>query len=239
MEREATAEDSLILAVLPRPRVSQSDMGCDGHQLTPHRIVLACAAKWCSGCAAASKDILLFGQHALVPLAELGHHAAVDEIRAACEPGGPVARIDPDVAGHPGGIVGVEVGSAILEAHQVATGSIGWVGREFIEARLCPAQRRATGGESCQRAQGMLGYEPRLGAALHAEVAIRGSGVERIAGEGWKVDECCGTQAGQPKAAVKQRRPEANGDGQAVGALAECLTRVGGSLIRRARVWQW
>ena len=85
----------------------------------------------------------------------------------------------------------------------------------------------------------MLGYEPGLGAALQAEVAIRGRRVEGVAREGWEVDERGGTQTRQPKPAVKERRPEADGDGQAVGALAECLTRVGGSLIRRARIRQW
>jgi hypothetical protein len=78
----------------------------------------------------------------------------------------------------------------------------------------------------------MLGHEPRLGAALHREIAVGSPDLERITGEGGEIDERSGALIGKAEAIIEESGAEADGDRQAIRTLAEGLAGVGRGLVR-------
>ena len=75
--------------------------------------------------------------------------------------------------------------------------------------------------------------ESALGAALHGQIAARASPVEGIAAESREIDEGGGTLVRKAKATIEEAGTEADGDGQAIGVLAEGLAGVVRCDLRR------
>jgi hypothetical protein len=195
----------------------------------------------------AADDLLLLVQGGAVP--ELDEHAddADRLVAAAHGPGGlAVGGADPDQLVHQRLVGDVEVGRAVLEAEQVAVvGPAGdRLGVGAVVAVQHPVEDQVVPGPPHELAQGVEEHVGLVGREGQQQVAVALGRVEAVVGQERHPDQLPGPALGQPEAVVEHRRPDAEGDRQAVGAPrgaedAGLGRRVGGvAAFRRAGLHQ-
>ena len=130
---------------------------------------------------------------------------------------------DPDVLLERGGVLGEDVGGAVLEPEEVARRLLlDGRPRGAAEAHLRPADARAPEGDPAQVAHGVHGDLRIVGARLDAEVAVAPLGLQVVAEEGREPLEPGRAPVRRCRTGRRRRsrtgRAEAEGDRQPVGA---------------------
>ena len=190
---------------------------------------------------------LLLTQRRAVPRLDRHADPPGHEVRPAGEPrrvvgvrGGRGGQ-DPDVLGEVRGVLGLEVGGAVLEAEQVARRALrGGRRRRAPVAELRPADRRGAERRARQVADRVHRDLRVVRARLDDEVAVAARRVEGVGGEVGELDERVGQAVGEAEAvgAVgcdEQRAAEPERDRQARCGQVGGLARVVGRRVVRAR----
>ena len=140
---------------------------------------------------------------------------AGDEVGAAGQPRRPSvssSASDPDVLVERVGLLGLDVGGAVLEAEQVARrGLRGRGGRRAAEAELRPAHRDRAEADAGQVADRVHGDLRVVGAGLHAQVAAGPGRVELVAREVRQVAQRRGRRSASRTGRCPRRRGTAPG----------------------------
>ena len=133
---------------------------------------------------------------------------------------------------HLGGVLGLDVGGAVLEPHHVAGRGLLHRGRAGApEPQLRVTDRRGAAGDAGQVADGVHGDLRVIGAGLDTQVAAAAGRVEGISGEGREVGELVRASAGHCEsvdalAVGEQGGAEADGEGQPRRRQVQCFTGV-------------
>src|SRR5262249_55500592 len=147
---------------------------------------LLAAAKRGTRVLVAADRLFLVGERRAVP--DLKQHADAPGHQVAAAPHPARAFVsDPNEAIHGFGVLGADVGGAVLEAHQVAWRLLAAAGAgSAAEAELGPAHRDRPATDPGQVAHCMEGDLWVIGAGLHAEVAAAFSPDQLVAGQRWE-----------------------------------------------------
>lgn len=192
-----------------------------------------------------SDDRVLLGQPHPVPGLDEHGDLPRDEVRTAGHPGRLVVGRDPDVVRERRGVVGEDVGRAVLEAEEVARRRLAGRGtRGLTESELRPAQARPPERDAAEVADRVNRDLGVVGTGLDAQVAVRRRGIEVVPEEGRKPLETGWPLGGETVAiavlVLEQSRTEPEREGQARGGEPQRLPRVirgrfGGTVHRAAR----
>ena len=120
VEVVAAPEDPLALAVGARAGIREPDVRGDVELARLDRLVLRGAPERRARILDAADELLLLAERGAIPLLDPDPDLAGHEVAAAGHPAEAGSGCGPDVLSHPVGLGGIEIGGAVLEAHQVA-----------------------------------------------------------------------------------------------------------------------
>ena len=197
----------------PAAGVREPDVGGDVELGRLDRLEFLAAADRRAGILHAADELLLLAERRAIPLLDPDPDLAGDEIGAAGHPLETRRGCGPDVPGHPVALAGIEIGGAVLEAHQVARCAAASVGGGE-KALLEPPERCAATPVTGEVPDRMERHLRVVGARLDADVAARLGSVELVLLEQGEVGQLGRPLGGEAVPAVEQPGPEAEGDRQ-------------------------